>query len=336
MNLHDPKATRPSTLRVYQFRHQRVERAIVAGSNAPPMTTFRRDCRVPRCGGLLSRRSKLRSQPGLRTRTRGRLIRRTQRIATKNGRVDGLSDVESEGIGVRVLVGGAWGFACDRRLSTEGARDAATRACAFAARRAREPTAAPSRRSSRARARTARPSRSTPSTSRSPTRSRSACAPTRRSRAPRVKVTAGVRPGAARAEGAASPPTGRRSSRSSSSAAAASTRPRPTRRAIQIAQLPEQPRRLERTGRLGVRPRPPARGRGAPRRRAGGRAAPRRPVPRRRDDGRHRRRADAAAGARVGGPPDRARPRLRHRGRLRRHELPRSPPTSARCATARS
>ena len=61
------------------------------------------------------------------------LIRRSQRVATKNGRVDGLSDVESEGIGVRVLVGGAWGFACDRRLSAEGARAAATRACAFAA-----------------------------------------------------------------------------------------------------------------------------------------------------------------------------------------------------------
>ena len=37
---------------------------------------------------------------------------------------------------------------------------------------------------------------------------------------------------------------------------------------------------------------------------------------------RRRRRADGAAGARVRGPPDRARPRLRHRGRLRGHELP--------------
>jgi TldD protein len=61
------------------------------------------------------------------------IIRRSQRVATKNGRVDVLSDLESEGIGVRVLVGGAWGFACDRRLSADGARDAAARACAFAA-----------------------------------------------------------------------------------------------------------------------------------------------------------------------------------------------------------
>jgi TldD protein len=53
-------------------------------------------------------------------------------VATKNGRVDAVNDVESEGIGVRVLVDGAWGFACDRRLSEQGAREAALRACAFA------------------------------------------------------------------------------------------------------------------------------------------------------------------------------------------------------------
>ena len=41
-------------------------------------------------------------------------------------------DGETEGIGVRVLAGGAWGFACDRRLSPEGARDAALRAVSFA------------------------------------------------------------------------------------------------------------------------------------------------------------------------------------------------------------
>src|SRR5262249_56550079 len=39
----------------------------------------------------------------------------------------------TQGIGVRVLVGGAWGFACDRRLEPAGARDAALRACGFAA-----------------------------------------------------------------------------------------------------------------------------------------------------------------------------------------------------------
>ena len=33
-----------------------------------------------------------------------------------------MSDAETEGIGVRVLVDGAWGFAGDPRLSEEGAR----------------------------------------------------------------------------------------------------------------------------------------------------------------------------------------------------------------------
>jgi len=60
------------------------------------------------------------------------VARRFQTVATKNGRVENVSDIESEGVGVRVLVGGAWGFACDRRLSAEGARNAALRAAAFA------------------------------------------------------------------------------------------------------------------------------------------------------------------------------------------------------------
>jgi TldD protein len=60
------------------------------------------------------------------------VLKRNQIVATKNGRVDRMMDAESEGIGVRVLVKGAWGFACDRRLTTAGAENAATRACAFA------------------------------------------------------------------------------------------------------------------------------------------------------------------------------------------------------------
>jgi TldD protein len=60
------------------------------------------------------------------------VLKRDQLVATKNGRVDRMTDAESEGIGVRVLVRGAWGFACDRRLTEEGARNAATRACTFA------------------------------------------------------------------------------------------------------------------------------------------------------------------------------------------------------------
>src|SRR6476619_4022334 len=60
------------------------------------------------------------------------VAKRNQFVATKNGRVERLADSESEGIGVRVLVNGAWGFASYRRLSGEGAREAALRACTFA------------------------------------------------------------------------------------------------------------------------------------------------------------------------------------------------------------
>jgi TldD protein len=60
------------------------------------------------------------------------VVRRAQVVGTRNQRVERLDDTETEGIGVRVLVGGAWGFACDRRLAREGAEAAAQKACAFA------------------------------------------------------------------------------------------------------------------------------------------------------------------------------------------------------------
>jgi TldD protein len=60
------------------------------------------------------------------------ILRRDQLVATRSGAVLSVSDQESEGIGVRVLVDGAWGFACDRRLTEEGAREAARLACDFA------------------------------------------------------------------------------------------------------------------------------------------------------------------------------------------------------------
>ncbi len=53
------------------------------------------------------------------------VLRRDQSVATKNGRVEAVTDAETEGLGVRVLVGGAWGFASDRRLTAEAAREAA-------------------------------------------------------------------------------------------------------------------------------------------------------------------------------------------------------------------
>jgi TldD protein len=57
---------------------------------------------------------------------------RRQYVITKNGQVDHLSDSESEGVGVRVLVDGAWGFAGEGRLDEAAARDAALRAVEFA------------------------------------------------------------------------------------------------------------------------------------------------------------------------------------------------------------
>jgi TldD protein len=60
------------------------------------------------------------------------VFRRAQSVQTKNGQVDAIDDRETEGIGVRVLVGGSWGFACDRRLTEEGARRAALQAAEFA------------------------------------------------------------------------------------------------------------------------------------------------------------------------------------------------------------
>ena len=60
------------------------------------------------------------------------VVQRDQQVSTKNGRVETLVDAESEGVGVRVLVDGAWGFACSSRLNEGGARDAAARATGFA------------------------------------------------------------------------------------------------------------------------------------------------------------------------------------------------------------
>jgi TldD protein len=60
------------------------------------------------------------------------LTRRNQAVSTRNHDVEAVSDGETGGVGVRVLVGGAWGFACDRRLDEAGAREAAVRAVAFA------------------------------------------------------------------------------------------------------------------------------------------------------------------------------------------------------------
>jgi TldD protein len=63
-----------------------------------------------------------------------RVVRvRQQSVATRERRVAGLSDEESLGVGVRVLVGGAWGFAATREMT----RDAVAGAARLAAVQAR-------------------------------------------------------------------------------------------------------------------------------------------------------------------------------------------------------
>jgi TldD protein len=58
------------------------------------------------------------------------VVRRDQHVSTRNRKVDEVTDVESAGIGVRVLVGGAWGFASTRDLTA--ADETALRAVRFA------------------------------------------------------------------------------------------------------------------------------------------------------------------------------------------------------------
>jgi TldD protein len=58
---------------------------------------------------------------------------REESIATRNGTVDELSASESEGVGVRVRIGGAWGFAGTHDISRAGLEGALARALAVAA-----------------------------------------------------------------------------------------------------------------------------------------------------------------------------------------------------------
>lgn len=55
-----------------------------------------------------------------------------QHLAVRNGRVDAIGDTDSLGVGIRVLAGGAWGFAATSDLSADGVAAAARRAVAIA------------------------------------------------------------------------------------------------------------------------------------------------------------------------------------------------------------
>jgi len=57
---------------------------------------------------------------------------RYRNLSTKNGQVGTLSESESLGLGVRVIAGGAWGFAATDQLTRENIDETAARAVAIA------------------------------------------------------------------------------------------------------------------------------------------------------------------------------------------------------------
>jgi TldD protein len=71
-----------------------------------------------------------------------RVVRASERVATRNGMVESVSVGESDGIGVRVRVGGAWGFASARDPTAAAAEEALVRALALAEAQPRAPVRA--------------------------------------------------------------------------------------------------------------------------------------------------------------------------------------------------
>ena len=57
---------------------------------------------------------------------------RSRSLATKNGKIGHASDAESQGIGIRVIADGAWGFAASKELSRDAVEETAARALAIA------------------------------------------------------------------------------------------------------------------------------------------------------------------------------------------------------------
>src|ERR1700720_2008964 len=60
------------------------------------------------------------------------MLQRQRDLTTKNGKVGALTQSESIGLGIRVLAGGAWGFASTDRLTREGVSACAGQAVAIA------------------------------------------------------------------------------------------------------------------------------------------------------------------------------------------------------------
>ena len=64
---------------------------------------------------------------------------RAEALATRNGAVIEVESAESEGVGVRVRLGGAWGFAATRELDRRALERALDQALAVAAAQPRAP-----------------------------------------------------------------------------------------------------------------------------------------------------------------------------------------------------
>ena len=190
-----------------------------------------------------------------------------------------LGTTTAEGIGVRVRVGGAWGFAATRDTSRAGAE----RALAPRARDRR----GPARRARRGRARPSRPRAGTGRTRPSSTRTASR---SRRSSALLVAAEEALRgdPRLVRTDAGCTRDAdgpgvrldrGRRVHAGAHECGGRARRDRGRRRRAADPLVPERPRRPHRAGRLGARPRARPRRQRAARRRRGGRAADRAAVP---------------------------------------------------------
>jgi TldD protein len=70
-----------------------------------------------------------------------RVLRATEHLSTRNGEVETIAAEASDGVGVRVRVGGAWGFASSSDPGAAGAEDALRRALALAEAQPRVPPA---------------------------------------------------------------------------------------------------------------------------------------------------------------------------------------------------
>ena len=263
------------------------------------------------------------------------MIVRYESMSAKNGVVEGLTQTETAGIGVRALIGSSWGFQATPELTAAAARRAGERAAEVARASARV-AGAPDRPGAGAGGggELGEPVRGAPARRREPLRAgRPAGGRHHHHRRRRDPARAGQPPDLGHREvvrlerGQPHRPAHRRVRRGDG-------RHRHRRRRDAAAQLPgrARPVRHPRAGRSCARSTCPG---NAPRIADEAKALlVGAAVPGEDHHPHPRQRADGAPDPRVGRPRHRARPHPRVGGRLRRHVVARSRPSSGRCATA--